>query len=102
MYMGGDYMEIKPTYAIVIYDNHVEAKQANEVFKMHDEFDKHLKTEAIYVGQTLHGKHWKGTRPNKIIDATSVRPIDFAWWHRRVKPFLASDCKFDHGVRFDV
>ncbi|BCA37380.1 MULTISPECIES: hypothetical protein [Bacteria] len=99
-------LQIKPRYVLVIYDTPEERDEANKLYNEYDEdlvfIRKNVKLEAISVGQSIHGKQWRGQRPTKVIDCTVRRPINFEWWYRGVKPYLVKDCKFDKGERFDV
>lgn len=97
-------MEIKPRYIIAIYDNPEDRDTANKVYKDFYKgtfMENKIKIEAISVGQAIIGKQWQGQRISKVIDCTTRRPINFEWWYRGVKPFLALDCKFDHGEVFN-
>lgn len=98
--------QITPRYVIVIYDTPAERDEANRLYEQYDEdmkiIRKYVKIEAISVGQSIRGKRWKGQSISKVIDCTVRRPINFKWWYQGVKPFLALDCKFDKGERFDV
>jgi hypothetical protein len=97
-------MKIQPRYIIAIYDTKEDRDTANNVYKdfykgtfMEDK----IKIEAVCVGETIRGRRWKGQRIGKVIDCTTKRPINFNWWYKGVKPFLAKDCRFDIGEVFE-
>ncbi|MEC3196734.1 hypothetical protein P9Z84_29235 [Bacillus cereus] len=104
IYVGGDSMkDITPRYIIAIYDTKEARDEANSIYKDFYKgtfMENKLKIEAICVGESIRGRHWQGQRIGKVVDCTTKRPINFEWWYRGVKPFLALDCKFDNGEVF--
>lgn len=85
-----------PTYMIVIVDTPSQ--------RLHEIVTDNIRVDFVYVGQIVHGRHWRGLRINKVVNRSRYFSLDrvadekVAEWWAHVKKGLAKDAKIYDGV----